>query len=161
VSILQKSRTWLHKGKALEATTPVEVSILQKSRTWLHHGLHPEVSGKRCVNPSEIKDLVTQTEDKPAAPPAKRVNPSEIKDLVTHQIKQLRQDWKTVSILQKSRTWLHRRKERVPGLGVRCQSFRNQGPGYTAAAQAAHAPAPCVNPSEIKDLVTPGPRRPR
>jgi len=39
-------------------------------------------------------------------------------------------------------------------LNVLCQSFRNQGPGYTGEVGVSRRNSGCVNPSEIKDLVT-------
>jgi len=39
-------------------------------------------------------------------------------------------------------------------LVVLCQSFRNQGPGYTELRTHLGSQRICVNPSEIKDLVT-------
>jgi len=60
-----------------------------------------------------------------------RVNPSEIKDLVTPLIAVL-----------------------ALCAAILCQSFRNQGPGYTTVVEGDVATSNCVNPSEIKDLVT-------
>jgi len=132
VSILQKSRTWLHFRPVHRRAGLAPVSILQKSRTWLHRWPKPSPTVSRvCVNPSEIKDLVTLNK----------------KLMAVMAI--------VVSILQKSRTWLH--SEGHGGLNWEplCQSFRNQGPGYTLVPQAGAKGRICVNPSEIKDLVTP------
>jgi len=178
VSILQKSRTWLHSGWLAILTAIRPVSILQKSRTWLHGGEFEKVPLEYCVNPSEIKDLVTQRVVRGRDRGRVCVNPSEIKDLVTHPMPAPIPQHEGVSILQKSRTWLHLLVAAVIALVLLCQSFRNQGPGYTrgqcvlyhghdlcqsfrnqgpgytAESQVYRLTDTCVNPSEIKDLVT-------
>jgi len=131
VSILQKSRTWLHPLGGGQLRQRHTVSILQKSRTWLHADSPAPAAAKSCVNPSEIKDLVTPLFVWPGTPGTGSVNPSEIKDLVTHR----------VARDQCARCLCQSFRNQGPGYtvqgrdplnpGALCQSFRNQGPGYT------------------------------
>jgi len=132
VSILQKSRTWLHVDLCDDRVGGGDVSILQKSRTWLHsRGRRSPRSAQEGVNPSEIKDLVTLSTRSQASRSGTCVNPSEIKDLVTPMAEAF--------------------TDRLESL---CQSFRNQGPGYTEQEADGGDGDRGVNPSEIKDLVT-------
>jgi len=184
VSILQKSRTWLHTIFLRRNDDEEAVSILQKSRTWLHLlGGTPSSKCKLrvnpseikdlvtqqflvlvtftliCVNPSEIKDLVTRPDRGADAGTPSGVNPSEIKDLVTLKIHSLRPAATAVSILQKSRTWLHqvRARFREPAQPVsilqKSRTWLHAPPPPTS-----RCPTSSVNPSEIKDLVTPSDR---
>jgi len=133
VSILQKSRTWLHRQKTSRQHRRQNVSILQKSRTWLHiRSNNCGKIGKLCQSFRNQGPGYT-VEKKECPVWAYGVNPSEIKDLVTPPLLRLPTPPPPVSILQKSRTWLHR------------------GPG-----DRGDQPPTGVNPSEIKDLVTLG-----